>query len=233
MTTTNQKILIVVLMSFVFSFKTHSAIAQTLFEGNIYYKIGSDNNDSADLAITFKKENAKAKMDISIPLAGKNNMNAYTLFISGKESKIYVICKDSQKIKQIKPQFDTSQGIQVSEKRILKTEKKRIIAGVQCTGYELKTGGNDLTKAYIWLADDFVISKKISLGFDIMINNYSIEGRVIMAYSLYMDNKQTDMLKVVKVEKKAIPDSEFTVPKGYAIEEKTVLTGYKTKWVIE
>lgn len=206
---------------------------QSLFEETIYYKIGSDTGETADFFFIIKNGKAKTIGDISAPLGKQERNDVFTVFIAEKEPKAYVVDKDSQKIKQLTPSYDKRNPDTVAQKILIKTDKKRIIAGIKCSGYELKMETNNFFKAYVWLADDITVSRELDLNFDVMINDYIAAGKLIMAFSMISGDIQSDMIRVLQVEKKQINDTEFQIPKGYKLESVPVMAGIKSKWVFE
>ncbi|RXK62059.1 hypothetical protein ESA94_03345 [Lacibacter luteus] len=210
-----------------------SGNTQNLFEGYIYYKIGTDTSSTPDFFFAIKNGNAKTSGDIAAPLGKGGITTAYTLFISGREANAYVINTDSQKVKQLTPRYEKGGADTTLLKTLIKSNKKRVIAGINCTGYELKMEANDFFKAYIWLADDITVSGEFDLHFDVMISEYMVAGKLIMAFSMISGDTQSDMIRVLRVEKKEISDSEFQIPQGYKHEKLSVMAGIKTKWVFE
>lgn len=209
------------------------AKAQKIFEGNIYYKLGMNADDSHDFFFSIKNGRARIQGDITQPVDAMRKVNSETIFIGGNEPGTYVVYPDSQKTKRLVRVFDLNDTTTVEFNRLKQTIRKRSIAGIVCTGYEVKKDGAEIPHLYIWIADSITLSKDFDLSILPMFSDYFLGNRIVMGLSMLVGETEADLLKVVRLEQKQMDEAAFLLPEHYQLESLRLKLANKPKWVFE
>lgn len=209
------------------------AKAQKIFEGNIYYKLGMNGEDAPDFFFSVKNGRAKIQGDVTQPVDQMRKVNAETIFIGGSEPGTYIVYTDSQKIKRLVQSFDVNDTSAVQLNRLKQISRKRSIAGIVCTGYEVRKDAVEKPFLYAWIADGITLSKDFTMPILPMFSDYFFGDKIVMGLSILLGETEADLLTVIRLEEKQMKEAVFLLPESYKLERLVFKPATKPKWVFE
>lgn len=193
------------------------------FEGSIIYSFELS-GDMAGMLQTFLPESMTFRFknsDMAMSIEGGVMAKMGDILFLGEKNEAYMIDRPNKKVMKISPKskdFKPSAPVVVKEAEVIS------IAGFPCHKYKVATRDKEGNAkiSYLWATEKLTLKNNGSSdGASDQFRNFTIKG--VKGIPLKMVNTQANLgtvtLTAIRVNPELLPDSNFSIPTGFSVEE--------------